>query len=179
MLVLKEFKLDENAELFLSIKGREEGIIAWLLSRIGFDPIVSLTCSRNEVMFKSSSTRKGQLNVNIPTTAVTAVVTGYKKPFSLLVLAVIFIIGGLYMQNTTRASFFVPGLIAAVICLVAYMLQKTMIFSVFNGGDTAIASLTTKRSVIEGVNVDFDKFEKAAALLNKVVVESTAGLRRS
>ena len=178
MLVLKEFKIDENAELFLSIKGRQEGIIAWLLSKIGLDPIVSLTCSRNEVMFKSSSTRKGQLNVNIPTTAVTAVVTGYKKPFSLLVLAAIFAIGGLYMQSATRGSFFLPGLIAGAICIVFYVLQKAMVFSVFNGGDTAIASLVTKRSVIEGVSVDFDKFEKAAALLNKVVVESTAGLRR-
>ena len=180
MFVLKEFKIDENAEVFLSIKGRKGGLIAWLFSMIGISPIVSLTCSRNEVFFKSSSVRKGQFNITIPTTQVTGVVTGYKKPFSLLVLALIFIVAGYYYQYMVRfgGPFFVPGLIAGAICVIFYVLHKTMVFGVSNGGDVPAASLEFKRSVIEGVSVDFDKFEKSAALLSKVVVESTSGMRR-
>ena len=177
MLVLKQFQVDENAETLLTIKGRQEGIIAWVLSMVGLDPTVEMVCNRQEIVYKSSSARHGQQNINIPNTAVTAVVTGYTKPFSLLVVAGLFVLGGLFGASQAVWLLYL-GLIIAGICLIAYTLNKEMFFGVYNGGDKCIASLTTKRSVIEGVNVDFDKFEKAATLLTRVVLESTAGLSK-
>ena len=63
-------------------------------------------------------------------------------------------------------------------CIAYYALNKKMVFGVYNGGDNLIAALATKRSVIEGVTIDFDKFEVAAALLNKAVLESSGITKR-
>ena len=178
MLVLKQFQVDESAETFLTIKGRQEGVIAWILSKVGLDPTTEMVCNRREVVYKSSSARHGQQNINIPNTAVTAVVTGYTKPFPLLVMAAVFALSGIITAASQGAAWFIVGLIIAGICLIAYALNKEMFFGVYNGGDKCIASLTTKRSVIEGVNVDFDKFEKAATLLTRVVLESTAAMSK-
>ena len=179
MLVLKKFQIDENAETFMTIIGRQEGLISWILSKLGLDPTVEMLCNRQEIKYKSSSPRQGQLNICIPNTAVTAIVTGFKKPFYLLVLAALFIFGGLVGAQSAGWLLVFVGLIAGGICLILYILKKEMFFGIYNGGDNIIASLTTKRSVIEGVNVDFDRFEKAAALLSRVVLESTAGQSKS
>lgn len=173
MLVLKEFKIDGKAETFLSIKGRQEGIISWFLSIVGIDPTVELICNRQEIMFRCSSIRKGQVNINIPNTAVTAVVTGYEKPFRALVMAAACILFGL-IQSLVSIWLLVIGLVLGAILIVYYILNKKMIFGVYNGGDSFMAALATKRSVIEGVPVDFDKFEKAATLLNKAILARSA-----
>ena len=174
MLVLKEFKIDENAETFLSKKGRQEGIQSWLLAKIGLDPIVEMTCNQQEIAYKSSSARQGQQNINIPNTAVTAVVTGYSKPFQALVLAMAFIIVGLIFGfSEIGAIAAVFGGVAGLILIIYYLLNKRMFFGVYNGGDRPIAVLVVKRSVIEGVAIDFTKFEQAATLLNKAVLESS------
>ena len=183
MLVLKEFRIDENAETFINIKGREEGILSWLLSMIGLDPIVEMQCNRMGILYRSSSARKGQLNITIPNSAVTGVVAGYNKPFFLLVFAAIFIIGGFFFGGFSygRGSgmFRILGLIIGIALIVTYMLKKNLIFGVYNGGDKLVAHLIVKRSVIEGIAVDFDKFEKAAALLNKVILESSVSRKIS
>jgi hypothetical protein len=63
------------------------------------------------------------------------------------------------------------GLIVAAVFVFIYKLLKTMVLGLYNGGDNPVAMLAVKRSVIEGVKIDFDSFEKAATLLNKVVCE--------
>ena len=178
MLVLKEFRIDENADKFLIIRGREEGVISWFFSKIGLDPTVEMICSRREILYKSSSVRKGQLNISIPNPAVTAVVTGYHKPFSALVIAAIFMLSGLTSLSQSLVLFLI-WLGLGLACVVYYALNKKMVFGVYNGGDNLMAGLATKRSVIEGVAIDFDKFEVAAALLNKAVLETSGIAKRS
>jgi len=63
-------------------------------------------------------------------------------------------------------------LAVAAVCVFLYFITKSILFSVYNGGDHPIAAIYIKRSVIEGVSVDFEKYQKAAALLNKAVLES-------
>lgn len=180
MLVLRNFTVDRNAETFLNIAGRESGVISFLLTLIGLDPTTSLTCTRKEALFKRSSI-KGQLNRCIPIHAITCVVTGYKKPFHLLYLAVGFLIGGIFgwaLVNDYDGGggwLLVVGIVLAAISFAIYFLQKNMTFGFYNGGDNPIAFIQAKSSVIEGEKVDFDKFVEAAEILNATACDSRAG----
>jgi hypothetical protein len=173
MLVLKEFRLEEDADEFLYIKGRHEGLVAFVLSWLGIDTTTELKCDSKSMVFKTASLRKGQAEVNVPVSAVTAVVTGFHKPFQLLVAAAVFLLIGISVaiegSSGSSAALIICLLIAAG-CFVFYFISKSMLFGVYNGGDSPIAALHVKRSVIEGVNIDFEKFKKAAASLNKAVL---------
>jgi hypothetical protein len=171
MLVLKEFKMDENAEDFLYIKAREEGILAFLLSLAGIDTITELKCNTKNLLYRASSVRKGQLNVYIPNQAVTAVMAGFFKPFQLLIVAAVFLLGGVFGMSESIALTIV-GLVIAGICVLFYVLNKEILFSVQNGGDNFVVNIVVKRSVIEGVKIEFEEFQKAAALLNEKIRKS-------
>jgi hypothetical protein len=179
MLVLKEFELDENKETFLSIKGRKKGFLAFILSLIGLDPIVELECSNREFLYKSAGL-VGQVNLNIPVSAVTAIKTGFHKPLGYLVVAALAIIFGIasmsdsYTNNSTVLALI--GFVVAVVCVIVYKKSKTMVLSIYNGGlGSSILGnsihIAIKKCVIEDVEIDFDTFEKAAALLNNAVYE--------
>jgi hypothetical protein len=173
MLVLKEFKLDENADEFLYIAGRSEGIWAYLLTLIGIDTTTELRCNSKNLLFKTASLRKGQSDISVPNSAVTAVVTGFHKPFQLLVIAAVFFFAGLgcLSGGKSGAVLLLVCLIVAVVCVVLYYISKSIIFGVYNGGDHPVAAMYVKRSIIEGVSIDFEKYQKAAVLLNKAVLE--------
>lgn len=168
MLVLKEFKLDENADEYLYISGRSEGIWAYLLTLIGIDTTTELRCNSKSLLFKTASLRKGQADITIPNSAVTAVVTGFHKPFALLVVAALFLLGGLSAHTIWSIAL---GLVVAAVCVFLYYIGKSTLFGVYNGGDHPIAALYIKRSVIEGVSITFEKYQSAALLLNKAVLE--------
>jgi F0F1-type ATP synthase assembly protein I len=171
MLVLKEFKLDENAEEFLRIKGREGGLLSFILTLVGIDATTELKCNSKDMLFRSASLRKGQSNLFIPNSAVTAVVSGFAKPFALLVNAIVwFCVGiGAGIAADSFVGGLIGGLVVGGICLVLYILNKSLVFGVYNGGDHPIAAIHVKRSVLEGVKVDFEQFEKAAVALNNKI----------
>jgi hypothetical protein len=97
----------------------------------------------------------------------------WRKPFGLLIAAAVWflfgIIGGIGGES---AILVILGVIVAIVCLVLYVLKKNLFFGFYNGGDHPIAAMHVKRSVIEGMALDLDKFEHAAALLNEIVLES-------
>ena len=95
-LVLKEFKLNENEDEFLKISGRTAGLIGWLLSQFGIDPITTLTCNKKSIKFEDASIQNGKSTLNIPLASITAVQSGITKPFVLIVLGCVFIIGGIF-----------------------------------------------------------------------------------
>jgi hypothetical protein len=179
VLVLKEFHLNENEDEFLRITGRASGIFNWILSKFGIDPVTSISCNKEAIKFESAAIRYGKKTLNIPLVAVTGVSSGINKPFGLLVLGVIFILGGIlfaifspsYVGGGKVAAFFV-GLIAGAICLFFYSLKKNMLFSIYNGGDKPIATILVNKSIIEGQSIDELKYESAAHALNKAVLES-------
>jgi hypothetical protein len=185
MLVLKAFKLDENADEFLHITGRREGIMAYIFNLVGIDTTTELRCNSKNLMFKTASLRKGQSDISVPNSAVTAVATGFHKPFKLLVVAALFLLLGFsFLSSLFVAARFGFGAAAgpallmlicfaiAVLCVYFYYITKSILFGVYNGGDHPIAAIYIKRSVIEGVSIDFEKYQKAADLLNKAVLES-------
>jgi hypothetical protein len=178
VLVLKEFRLNENEDEFLKIVGRPSGILSWILSLCGIDPVTSLECNRKAIKFEESAIRQGKNTVNIPLVAVTGVFSGVNKPFGLLVFGILFILGGIvaaialprYAGSVKTGSFFI-GLVIGVIFLILYSLKKTMFFSIYNGGDKPIKTICMKKSIIEGQSIDEVKFGAAAQEINKAVLD--------
>jgi hypothetical protein len=178
VLVLKEFRLNENENEFLEITGRASGIFNWILSKCGIDPVTSISCNKEAIKFESAAIRYGKKSLNIPLVAVTGVSSGINKPFGLLVLGVIFILGGIILAlflpsyaGGGKAAVFIIGLIVGAVCLIFYSLKKNMLFSIYNGGDKPIATIRLKKSIIEGQNIDELKYQSAAQALNKAVLE--------
>jgi hypothetical protein len=170
VLVLKEFRLNENENEFLKISGRAAGIIGWVLTKCGINPVTSLVCNKKAFRFETASIRQGKKTLNIPLVAVTGIDSGIHKPFFLLVLAFLSIAGGtagaIAMNET---SFFLAGIMAGAVFLVLYALNKTLFFGIYCGGDKPIACIYMKRSIIEGQAVDELKTAVAStALMNAV-----------
>jgi hypothetical protein len=171
VLVLKEFKLNTEDEEFLSIKGRASGILSWLLSLCGIDPVSSVSCNKQSIRFEEAAIRFGKKTLDIPLIAVTGVETGIRKPFELLVLGVVAVILGIVFLFQSYGNLFALCLIIAIVFFIAYALKKLMFFSVYHGGDLPAAIIMAKRSIIEGQSVDEAKFLAAVNALNKAVIE--------
>jgi hypothetical protein len=175
VLVLKEFRFNENEDEFLKIVGRASGILSWVLSLCGIDPITSLNCNRKAIKFEEAAIRYGKKTLSIPLIAVTGVSSGINKPFALLVSGIIFILGGILGAISLpgggeKAGVFFIGLIIGAVFLAQFYLKKTMFFQIYNGGDKPIAAICMKKSIIEGQSIDELKFETAANALNKAVL---------
>ncbi|MDR2619297.1 MAG: hypothetical protein LBC62_10545 [Treponema sp.] len=173
VLVLKKFNLNENEDEFLHIEGRASGFLSWILSLCGIDPLTSLVCNKQSIKFEESSIRQGKKTLNIPLVAVTGVSSGINKPFGLLVLGVVFILGGILgaiLMRSGKAAVFLGGLIVGAVFILFYSLKKTVVFSVYNGGDKPAATICIKKSIIEGQSIDEKKYESAARILNKAVL---------
>jgi hypothetical protein len=171
-LVLKEFTLKENEDEFLKIVGRGSGLWSWILSLMGIEPVTSLSCNKESIKFEEAAIKYGKRTLNIPLIAVTGVSTGISKPFGLLLIGIIFILGGIIASfNRMGIAAFIIGVIAGVILLFLYSLKKAMTFAVYNGGDRPIATIRMKKSIIEGQSVDEFKYASAAKALNNAVLE--------
>jgi hypothetical protein len=173
ILVLKEFKLKDDDDEFLRIKGRSSGLLSWILSLCGIDPVSSLSCNKQSIRFEEAAIRYGKKTLDIPLIAVTAVATGISKPFGLLVFGIIFLIlgiAGIFIPEM-GIGIFIICLIIGVVFFIFYSLKKQMFFRVYNGGDKPVATIMAKKSIIEGQNVDEAKYMAAANALNKAVLE--------
>ena len=171
-LVLKEFKLNENDDEFLKIVGRASGLLAWIFSLIGIDPITSLSCNKKSLKFEEAAIQNGKNTLNVPLAAVSGVYSGINKPFALLVIGTIFVLGGLIGAISVRSfGIFFVGLIIGAVFIIFYFLKKTMTFGIYCGGDKPIATICLKKSIIEGQNIDESKYDFAADALLQAVLK--------
>jgi len=171
ILVLKEFKLNEDEDEFLKIVGRASGFFAWLFSLFGIDPITSLTCNKKSIKFEEAAIQYGKNTLNIPLAAVSGVISGLNKPFILLLLGIILILGGIISAIIARSlGILILCVIIGIGFLIFYKLKKTMTFGIFTGGDKPIATICMKKSIIEGQDIDESKYEAAAIALTKAVL---------
>ncbi|MDR2595128.1 MAG: hypothetical protein LBC87_10205 [Fibromonadaceae bacterium] len=174
MLVLKQFELNKEADTFLKISGRNPSVLTFLFSLMGLEPVTNFEANKKEVKFETVSVRYGKKHINIPNNAITGIETGWRKPFSILVIAVVVFLGSVlaYFAEESLMPLTVIGIVISVICFISYFRNKTLFFGVTNGESSKTVWLEVKRSVIENVSIDFDKFEEAATVLNEAVLNS-------
>ena len=170
-LVLKEFKLNENEDDFLKIVGRASGLLGWILSLFGIEPITSLSCNKKSIKFEKVAIKNGKNTLNVSLASVSGVYSGINKPFALLVFGIIFIFGGLFGSIAFNNFYmFFLALIIGAVFIIFYYLKKTMTFGVYCGGDKPIATICIKKSIIEGQSIDESKYEFAAKALLQAVL---------
>ncbi|MDR2477117.1 MAG: hypothetical protein LBD18_04955 [Treponema sp.] len=171
VLVLKKFNLNEKENEFLQIKGRTSGVLGWILSRWGIDPVTSLSCNRQSIKFEETSIRYGKKTLNIPLVAVTGVYSGSNNPFNLLILGGVHALGGIIGSIAiNHVALFVFGAIIGGLFIVFYVFRKTMTIGIYNGGDKPAAVICMKKGIIENLSIDELKCEAAAQTLNKAVL---------
>jgi hypothetical protein len=173
-LVLRKFKIDDapSAEVVVDIVGRVSGIIAWLLTIIGFDAEYNLKVTDKEITFKSSSLY-GQIHRIVPLPSVASTHCGYSKPIGYLIMGAIFLVGSVLsgLEIRSGGGLIVIGLVIGVIFLIAYYLSKKIAISLETSGGMQFG-LSFKRSVMETVSVDMDQALRAIRIINQKIIES-------
>lgn len=174
-LVLTKFTINENVttdtEPQISLSGRRAGFQAWLLNLIGIDTTTELDIFKNRIEYRFSNLSGQMFNV-IPLSAISVGTSGYTKPFILFVLAIVDIILSLVALATEGVIPFLILLLIGLLFLMGYYFKKVLSIMITTHSSFN-ADFAFKRSVIEGVTVDFDQARKVIEILNRNLIEQT------
>ena len=154
-MVVKEARIDENAECQVRIVARKSGFWAWLMSVLGIDSTFTLEVYRDRIESEEGSLC-GRIKSVLPLSALDTYTSGYTKPFAYLVIGVILAVEGLvgcFASKGSSGAISMGVLLAGIGCLAVYALLKTLMLSFTTIGANGIYFLF-KRSIIEGVPVD-------------------------
>ncbi len=174
-LVLRKFKVNGSASdgVLVDIAGRASGVIGWLLTVIGLYGESSFKVAGKQISFETSS-RFGQLHQVVPLTNVSSTHCGYSKPIGLLILGVLFGVGGI-LSGFSRQSGSAPVVLVLLIIgglfVIGYLLSKKIVLSLQSDGGM-VMGLAFKRSVIENIPVDIQKALEAINIINEKVIDS-------
>ena len=189
ILVLRRFVVSDRPPdgVLVDLVGRKSGFIGWALTRLGWNPEVTLRVTRTEAYLKQHAL-SGEVYEVAPLQHVGVVRGGYARPIWLLFVAIALGLFGLttlvagpsagsdWPRSSSRTSILydlaaVIGFWAiAAVCLGVYWLRKRMFLTVESGKTTI--SCGFKRSLIENVTADFDKVLRAVDIANRAVVEA-------
>lgn len=173
-LVLKEFSIDENATTGAQVRivARKEGLIAWLLTLMGIDVTTIFEVYSNRIEFSRGSLSGKLCNV-IPLSALSVGTTGYTKPIIFLVLAAIAFIAGIVLAAKAGFLAFLLGLVIAIAFFISYFLKKSLLISAISHS-SFIAGFAFKRSIIEGVKVDYEQALQVISIINRNIIQQSA-----
>lgn len=172
-LVLKHFSINNEGPEYVHIVARKAGLISWFLTLVGIDATTTFRVFAERIEFEEGSV-SGKLNTNIPLSSISITSCGYTKPFLLLVLMVIAILNGVPLLFMSR--FFMMGIIwlfFALVFFIYYKLKKALLISVVTNSSWS-ANICFKRSVIEGVSVDYDQAQEVIRIINQLTMEQTS-----
>lgn len=171
-LVVKEWKVDPSAEVPVRIKGRKAGIVAWLLSLLGFDTTTTFELHDNHVSLAEGSLA-GQIREIVPLTGACNIGTGYLKPFGYMAAAIGCCFWALISMCNDNASGWTVTwqLILAVGFIIMYLLNKCIVLYVIPVSGSSV-QIAFKRSVIEGVDVDAASARKVIRIIVDAIMSS-------
>ena len=172
-LVIQKFSLSAQPlpmpAATVEIVGRSRGILAFLLSLIGFSPITRFTLAGNELRCQSASLF-GQSSQTIPINQISTLSAGVRKPVENLVGAAVFLFGGIGLGISNEEwTPFIFGLVLAIVLVVGYVLTKSFFIKVYPEGGPEIA-LEFKPNVIEGVPIDVNRALSVIGVIRDMVL---------
>ena len=163
-LVLREAEINENGPRYVHLKGRKSGLLNWLFARLGADDTTTFDVYEDRIEFSDGSW-SGSLTETIPLTRVSNLGTGFLKPFSYAVVAVICLIAALPTVGIT--------LIPMAVALFLYYTRKSLVIY-FIPDSGSITSMCFKRSIIEGVSLGEKDADRIIAIVDRLVERNTA-----
>lgn len=169
-LVLTKFQMMEsdNSDELLFISGRQSGLIGWLLVKLGLGAETTIQVNKKELLMKSSSL-SGEFHSIMTLKSIASSHCGFYKPIFILILAILFIIGGIFLMIGSSVGFGIFLIILGLICCAVYYFKKMIRIMVQTKGG-GIFGMCFTPSFIEGINVDIEKARAAVDLINKYML---------
>ena len=180
-LVIKAWRAESKAiddqNNFVSITGREGGLIAWILSLMGVDPTTTILVGLDRVEFSSASLAGTESRI-IPLQSVCSTYYGYHKPWKTaasIVFTFLFIglsvgVGAAERGSMGGAftSFIVTFAVGIFLALIYYFLNRTLTLGfVENSG--VVNGIRFKRSVIENVDINQERAKAVCILVQRLI----------
>lgn len=159
-LVLKEFTINLNGPEYVHIVARKSGLISWLLTLMQIDTTTTFRVFADRIEFAEGSL-SGQICTTMPLRSISITTCGYTKPILLIVWAIIFFLLAIPSFGVT--------LIFSILCFIFYFLNKSLLISVVSNSSWP-AGLCFKRSVIEGVKVEYQQAEEVIRIINELTM---------
>jgi hypothetical protein len=158
---------------YVQIFGRREGIIAWILSKVGIDPTVELTIDGAFAHYREASWSGRSLR-SIPLGAVSSFTYGYVRPWwAALALGLLLtsllrqLVAFLVNERIREHAEFFALLVGAAIAFAYYWFNRTLQLDFRHG--VASTGLRIKPSVIEGQSIDERTGEKVGNIVQTLL----------
>ena len=164
--VIKSWRATDQPDVhnnYVTITGRKEGMISWVLALFRIDPTVSITISDTRVEFSEASL-SGSVRRLIPLPGICSTLYGYHKPWRKAV--VIFFLLTFLVEGSSNAiknalsqphpahdHLFLALVVGLVLSVIYYFLNRTLTLGfVENSG--VISTIQFKRSVVENQDIN-------------------------
>ncbi|MFO0607548.1 MAG: hypothetical protein U0324_30575 [Polyangiales bacterium] len=145
---------------FVSIVGREEGLLSYLLAAIGIDATTRFRVDARNVYIEQGSLAGFEERV-IPLSKVSSSYFGYNKPWrEAILLGVLF------------TSVFFIGLILGPLY---YFLNKKLTVGVVEVG-SVVSGIAFKRSVIEGQEINENEARRVVGILRELILQGPSAM---
>lgn len=161
-LVIKKWhasKLKANQKgNYVHLMGREGGLMAWILSLIGIDPVSEVEIKGDLIKFTNASLAGKETRI-IPMRSVTSAYYAYEKPWkNALILGVVLM------------PLMLSGLLIGPLY---YYLNKSLSVGVVEKSGWT-GSFSFKRSIIEGENIEEEEAYEVVEIIRSLVEAKTA-----
>lgn len=168
----------------IELKGRREGLVAFVLTIFGLSPTTSLVVNQREALCTSSGLF-GTTSQSLPLDRVPQVSSGSRKPVEYIVVAAIVGFIGFVTLATALFQFRLPDMFGAVIVttifvgvlLLLYWIKRRFFLGIYAQGGTPIL-LSFKPNVIEGVSLDLERAMVLASAVRTLVVSAMQSAHR-
>jgi hypothetical protein len=160
--VIKSWQAGDHPDTqnnFVTITGRNEGFISWLLALFRIEPTFSIVISESSLEISEVSL-SGSIRRLIPLPNVCSTVYGYSKPWKKALVLGIFLtfmvhlaITANYPRQVSFGTSFTAIMIGLIISLVYYFLNRTLTLG-FVEHSGIVNAIEFKRSVIENKDIN-------------------------
>ena len=162
---------------YVSIRGRQAGLLSWILSILGVERGVRLEADTKHIKFKEgdmggSSTRVIHLD------SISSTYYGFKKPWAEAIVIIWLLggalwgIGGALIVGTLGSL--IGGIVAVGIAALYYFLNKRMTVGIVEHSGVQ-SQLVFKRSVLEGLKLDEASSAQASDVLQWLMDAARTG----
>jgi hypothetical protein len=163
----------------IDIEGRAEGLIAFILTKMGLSNRVQLVVTSREMVYSEASL-SGETTESVPLKAVSATIAGMRKNlwfllFSILsaIVGLISLLGAAFSGRNAGAPAAIGMflLIVAAVFIYLYYTRRVVWLGVQPFGGSLL-QIPFRPSVIEGVSINEEHAKRAAAILRELVLNA-------